>query len=504
MAHAPDWKVGYVWKYEGTDHDYTSELIEIKPNGDFIFERTRDVTGEKNSFTISKDFIQVSHQEGRQAVSFPLFVGKQWSTKYRWVSKGTEQKGKATVTVVKYEKISTIAGNFYTFKIREEVFNEINRQMYTYLYWYSPEVGRVIKYAEISSNRLIQDRQLVSYKLNNDSALRSESFAIENKTAPTNSTFYPQYSQSTDSATYTKGKSEPATSAISPSATVLAIPKEDSTDKGNPSKSQPLTAKKPDAIAVVIGNQNYSHKDIPPVKYASNDATAVKKYLIETLGYKDGNIIFESDTTKSKLEMIFGLKTDHRGMLFNYVKPQKSDVFIYYSGHGSPDPNTNRAYLVPIDCNPVMMSLTGYPLDVLYGNLPKIEARSVTVVLDACFSGGTNTGKWLVQNASPALIKVNNPVTTQNNITIFTSAKNNQISSWYPEKQHSMFTYFFLEAVAGSADFNQDNQITYQEIYDFVADKAEGVPYYAKRLHGGRIQNPTLRAANKDAVFVSY
>jgi len=150
------------------------------------------------------------------------------------------------------------------------------------------------------------------------------------------------------------------------------------------------------------------------------------------------------------------------------------------------------------------MDLTAYPLDVLYGNLPKIEAKSVTVVIDACFSGGTNTGKWLVQNASPALIRISNPVTAQNNLTILTSAANNQVSSWYPEKQHSMFTYFFLKAVTGDADFNKDNNITFQEIFNFVADRAEGVPYYAKRLHGGRTQNPTMHSANKDAVFVSY
>ena len=202
--------------------------------------------------------------------------------------------------------------------------------------------------------------------------------------------------------------------------------------------------------------------------------------------------------------MIFGTKTNHRGMLNNYIKPEKSVVFIYYSGHGSPDPQTNKAYLVPTDCNPVMMDLTAYPLNTLYGNIPKIEAKSVTIVIDACFSGGTNTGEWLVPNASPALIKINNPVTAQNNLTIFTSARKNQVSSWYPEKKHSMFTYFFLKAVTGSADFNKDGKITYEEIYNFVADRAEGVPYYAKRLHGGRIQNPTMHAANKNAVFVIY
>jgi hypothetical protein len=268
-------------------------------------------------------------------------------------------------------------------------------------------------------------------------------------------------------------------------------------------KSQDVK-KNTDAIAVVIGNQYYSHKDIPPVSYAGNDAYAIKKYLIDSLGYRDGNIIFETDTTKAGLEKIFGTENNHKGMLYNYIKPKMSDVFIYYSGHGSPDPDTNKAYLVPTDCDPVMMDLTAYPLDVLYGNLPKIEAKSVTVVIDACFSGGTNTGKWLVPNASPALLKVNNPVTLQNNLTILTSAENNQVSSWYPEKQHSLFTYFFLKAVTGAADFNEDNQITFQEIYNFVSDRAEGVPYYAKRLHGGRMQTPTMLTGDKDAVFVGY
>ena len=263
-------------------------------------------------------------------------------------------------------------------------------------------------------------------------------------------------------------------------------------------------AKNADAVAVVIGNQTYAHKDIPPVSYALNDALAMKKYLIESLGYKDGNVITKNNASKATLEMIFGTKSNHRGMLYNYIKPKKSDVFIYYSGHGSPDPVTQKAYLVPTDCNPVMMDLTAYPLDVLYGNLPKIEAKSITVVIDACFSGGTSTGKWLVPNASPALIKIKNPVTTMNNINIFTSADKTQVSSWYPEKQHSMFTYFFLRAVCGDADFNADRKITYQEIYNFVADRAEGVPYYAKRLHGGRIQTPTLQASNGNAAFVMY
>lgn len=257
-------------------------------------------------------------------------------------------------------------------------------------------------------------------------------------------------------------------------------------------------------IAVIISNQNYNSKDIPRVDYTFNDAIAIEKFLKDGLGYKEDNIIFEKDSTKTRLEMIFGTENNHRGELHHYIKPKKSRVFIYYSGHGSPDPQTKKAYLLPSDCNLSMVDLTSYPLDVLYGNLPKLKAKSITVVIDACFSGETDTGRWLVKSDSPALIKVANPLLLQSNVTIFTSAENDQINSWFPQKAHSLFTYFFLAAVTGNADFNQDNQITYQEIYDFVADNAEGVPYYAKKLHGGRIQNPTLQTSNENTVFVKY
>jgi hypothetical protein len=96
----------------------------------------------------------------------------------------------------------------------------------------------------------------------------------------------------------------------------------------------------PDAIAVVIGNQQYQQAGVPSVDFAVRDATVVKQYLIDTLGYKEGNILFQLNATKARFEAIFGTASEHRGQLYNYVKSDKSDVFIYYSGHGAPDPES--------------------------------------------------------------------------------------------------------------------------------------------------------------------
>ena len=260
---------------------------------------------------------------------------------------------------------------------------------------------------------------------------------------------------------------------------------------------------KPNAVAVVIGNRNYQHKDIPEVKYAKNDADVMKKYLKTMLGYREGNIIFETDITKTRFEILFGITGDHHGLLNDYVKAGVSEVFIYYSGHGAPDINSSKGYFVPTDCDPSKVAITGYPLDVFYENISKLKAKKISIVLDACFSGGTNSGEWLISGASPALIKIDKPSFSYENMSVLTSANSDQVSSWYHDREHGLFTYFFLKAIRGYADKNKDNKMTFREIYDCVSDQAEGVPYWSRRLHGGRIQTPMLYGPETD-VFVMY
>jgi hypothetical protein len=255
---------------------------------------------------------------------------------------------------------------------------------------------------------------------------------------------------------------------------------------------------------VVIGNRYYRYKEIPEVKYADNDARVVKQYLVKTLGYKESNVIFKLDATKAEFEQIFGIRGNAGGKLHEYVKPGKSDIFIYYSGHGAPDPNTMKGYFIPSDCDSSRFSLNGYPLDVFYENISKLPARSITIVLDACFSGTTNSGKPLLKSASPFGIKVANPTVAKGNTISMTSSEGDQISSWYDDKHHGLFTYYFLKGLGGSADKNKDRKLTYDELFKYVSDNTEGVPYMARRLHEGRKQIPTMQGAAVNKVFLQY
>ena len=247
------------------------------------------------------------------------------------------------------------------------------------------------------------------------------------------------------------------------------------------------TIKKPNGIAVIIGNRNYKKKGLPRVEYAINDARVMKKYLIKTLGYDENNILYYEDATTANFAELFGTNNTHQGRLSNMLKQGVSELFIYYSGHGAPDIKTRNSFFVPIDADPNYISLSGYSLDLFYKNIAQIETKNITIVLDTCFSGNSDGG-YLLSSVSPAIVNVKRTKPKLNNAVIFSSTKKDQVSAWFHEKKHSLFTYYFLKGLSGSADKDLNKIITSTELGNYLK---KSVPYQARRLNGFE-QNPVL------------
>ena len=251
-----------------------------------------------------------------------------------------------------------------------------------------------------------------------------------------------------------------------------------------------------DAIAVVIGNRDYLNPDVPSVDFALQDAASMKKYLIESFGFDENNILFLPNATQADFNGIFGTKEDHKARLFNLVKPDQSDVFVFYSGHGAPDLETKEAYFVPVDCDPSLVKFNGYAINTFYDNLAKIPFRSLTVVLDACFSGTSDRGT-LIPQSSLVRVKSSGSVLKDPRAMIFTSASGTEIASWYPEQSHSLFTYYFLKGLQGAANTNRDGSVTLGEMSDYLINN---VPYEARRMKN-RVQTPQIYGRNDKALL---
>lgn len=251
--------------------------------------------------------------------------------------------------------------------------------------------------------------------------------------------------------------------------------------------------KNEDAVAVVIGNRDYIATD--KVKFAINDACAIRKYLLDVLGYKRENIIFKANAQKSDFEEIFGSYDSFKGDLYSHVQPGISDVFVYYSGHKTLGQNNDKSYFVPIEAKPRSIERVGYSAEIFSDNLSKVPARSITVAIDACFAARDISGiGW--DNSDYKLARLPNSV-------VLLSSDSGEKSSWYGEKSHGMFTYFFLKAIHNkNADSDKDGKLTFEEINSYVSDNSTGVPHYAKRVNSVE-QHPKIKGKT-EGVFVEY
>ena len=259
------------------------------------------------------------------------------------------------------------------------------------------------------------------------------------------------------------------------------------------------TPKRPNDIAVIIGNTKYQN-DIPDVAYGQRDAHGIKAVLVNTLGFDESNIIDARDASQGKMMAIFGTATNHKGLLWRFINPDGiSNVYVYYSGHGVPEIASKTPYLLPVDADPNALGINGYPLSLLYGNLDKLNIKSATVMIEACFSGGSQKG-MLIQHASPVMVSVKTPDTAlSKKITVLAAAQGNQLASWNEKQGYGIFTYRLMEGLKGAADLNGDRKITAGELHKFTT---KTVRRDARRAYG-REQMPTL-LGNPDRVIATF
>jgi hypothetical protein len=275
-----------------------------------------------------------------------------------------------------------------------------------------------------------------------------------------------------------------ATTPVAPLPSVAIIDVEKKIPKGE---------KNPNAYAVVFGIEQY--KNVSSVTYARRDAYWMREYFAKTLGVPEENIYYKTDIDAGKAE--FDKVFSQGGWLDKRIGDGRSDLYIYYAGHGAPDFNSRTAFLIPYDGDPNYASQTGYSIDKMTANLSQLEARSVTVFLDACFSGANRENEILLAGARPVFLDVNTAVAA--NVTLFSAASGNQISSSWAEKQHGIFSYWLMKGMQGSADANRDKILTVEELGGFIRNN---VSKTAGKLD--REQTPVLQTMDREKILVKF
>ncbi|MDX6770345.1 MAG: caspase family protein [Elusimicrobiota bacterium] len=238
-------------------------------------------------------------------------------------------------------------------------------------------------------------------------------------------------------------------------------------------------AERPRDFAVVVGIGRYS--DIPEAQFADRDGEAVKEHLL-ALGFPSRNVVH-----------LTGEKAGYKG-IEKFVETwlprnaeEGSRVVFYFSGHGAPDPQTGRAYLLPYDGDPNFLENTGYPIERLYRKLGELRAREVVVALDACFSGAGGRSV-LAKGARPLVARVED-ASVPPQLTVFAAASGEQITSTLEEQGHGTFTYYFLKGLGGAAR-GPGGTVTARGLHDYLKPKVQDA---ARRQN--RDQEPVLHGS---------
>lgn len=193
-------------------------------------------------------------------------------------------------------------------------------------------------------------------------------------------------------------------------------------------------------FAVIIANENY--QTVESVPYARNDGNVFAQYCRQTLGLPESNIHLVTDATLNNMRsQVEWLKEVARAY------GENASIILYYAGHGIPDEKTQSSYLLPVD-GLGNNTASAYKLDDLYATLGSMQAKCVTVFLDACFSGSRRENGMLASARGVAIKAKAGAVS--GNMVVLSAAQGDETAYPHKNEGHGMFTYYLLKKLQDS------------------------------------------------------
>lgn len=194
-------------------------------------------------------------------------------------------------------------------------------------------------------------------------------------------------------------------------------------------------ASNPNKFVIIFANEDY--KNVASVPFAKNDGAIFQKYCQKTLGIPTSNIHYVENASFNDIRIQLAWLNDVCDAFEG-----KASVIVYYAGHGIPDEESKSAYLLPVDGDGRYVQ-SAYKIDDFYQKLGAMRAKSVTVFMDACFSGSKRED-GMIASARGVALRVKSGV-PQGNMVVFSAAQGDETAYPNREQQHGLFTYYLLK-----------------------------------------------------------
>ncbi len=194
----------------------------------------------------------------------------------------------------------------------------------------------------------------------------------------------------------------------------------------------------------------------------------MKEVLKNKLGFSADKIIevYNDEATRGNILDILGDRLSNA----KFVSPEDR-IFIFFAGHGITrelPAGGEMGYLVPIDGDPERIHSTCISMTEIANISRLIPAKHVLFVIDTCYGGLVG---WLssrrISLSEQTIAYVEKKTKERGRQLISAGQKDEEVYEsdiW----GHSVFIYYLLRGLRGSADLNNDGVITASELYQYV------------------------------------
>jgi len=280
------------------------------------------------------------------------------------------------------------------------------------------------------------------------------------------------------------------------SSTTITVTRNKTVVKNKDKRLVPPTtqlASNPNSIALIIGLDDY--KTMPNAPWAESDASTFYDYAHNVLGIPTERIRLITGEDSSRIG-IWKLLTQ---WLPSQVVKNKSNIYVYFAGHGLASEDGKEVYLMPYDADTSMLEWTALLRKDVINGLDKLKARSVTLFMDTCYSGAAKGGQQtLVASRGLRIVKKDTLADLPSNFTLFSAAANDETAISHPTQKNGLFSYWMMRGLGGEADSNNDSKLTNGELHAFISDKVQKTA-----ISKGHNQHPQL-VGDKDKVIASW
>ncbi|MBL9104150.1 MAG: caspase family protein [Myxococcales bacterium] len=238
----------------------------------------------------------------------------------------------------------------------------------------------------------------------------------------------------------------------------------------------------PTAYALIIGIEKY--RDVTPATGARADAERFAELTRQTFGVPEEHVRVLLDDRATRTDIVKQVRWLQTNV------PAGGRIYVYFSGHGAPDPTSGVSYIVPYDGDPQYLGESALKMADILADLEKTKAKDVLAIADSCFSGAG--GRSVLAPGTRPLVHVE-PVKAAARVALLSASSGAEISGPAPDGKGGLFSKYLMQALGdGAADINGDGQISLKELDEWIKPR---VKREAKKAN--REQTPSLQVGKK-------